>query len=132
MPGKNNKEDELVAYKDHIRKIRDYSSKQFDQLLVYLSGGALVLTLGFAKDIVKITESTNKSLLVIAWSLFALSLILILFSHKSAIKSMDLELDNKTETSNTFDIVTEILNYSSLASLFTGIIVFVIFVIKNI
>jgi len=115
-----------------IRKIREYSSEQFDKLLVYLSSGALVLTLGFVKDIVKISDETDKSLLIASWSLYALSLLLILFSHKSSIISMDFELNKKSKKSDLFDIITEVLNWSSTISLLAGIITFIIFVYKNI
>jgi len=123
---------ENLDWLTQISKIREYSSEQFDKLLVYLSSGALVLTLGFVKDIVKISEETNKSLLIASWSLYALSLLLILFSHKSSIISMDYELNQKSKKSDLFDIITEVLNWSSTITLLAGIITFILFVYKNI
>ena len=43
---------EEEKYSDKVQKDRDYSSDLFDKQLVYLSAGALVLTIGFVKDLV--------------------------------------------------------------------------------
>ena len=129
---KDQKEQEKSDWINQIQKIREYSSEQFDKLIVYLSSGALILTLGFVKDIVPMTKETNKSLLIISWSLFTLALILMLLSHKASIISMDYELNEKSHKSNFFDKITELLNWASTFSLMTGVITFIIFVYKHI
>jgi len=134
MAEQEKQEVENHEYKDwlnEIRKIRGYSSEQFDKLIVYLSSGALVLTMGFVKDIVKINENTDKSLLVTSWILYASALILILISHKTSIKAMDLELNNKEKFSDIFDIITDMFNWFSVICLLIGIITFVLFIKKH-
>ena len=116
----------------NIKKDRGYSAEQFDRLVVYLSGGALVLTVGFVKDIVKITGTTDTTLLIVAWSLFTASLLVMLLSHKTSIISMDYELNEKEKCSDNWDIVTEILNWTATLCLFAGIIIFIIFTYKHI
>ena len=77
-----------------VRANREYAAEQFDKLVVYIAGGALVLTIGFVKDIVKITSDTNTSLLKISWICFALTLLVILVSQMTSAKAMDSQLDH--------------------------------------
>ena len=70
---------------DILLEMRDYAQEEFDKLIVYLNSGALILTIGFVKDITKITEETDTTLLIWSWSSFVCSLLLILLSHKTAI-----------------------------------------------
>jgi len=116
---------------DVILKMRDYAEEQFDKLIVYLNGGALVLTIGFVKDITKITKETDTTILILSWSSFVVSLLLILLSHKSALASTNYELKLKEKTSDCFDIITRILNWLSFLILITGLILFIIFISKN-
>ena len=113
---------EEEKYSDKVQKDRDYSSDLFDKQLVYLSAGALVLTIGFVKDLVVITDETNTILLIISWISFTLSLIAMLLSHRSSVYSMDYELDGESEKSDDWDLITKILNWVSTLSLITGII----------
>jgi len=120
--------------KDWINRIHDYrkeASSQFNTQLVYLSGGGLVLTIGFAKEIVNIKMASNTWLLIVCWLLFTSSLLLNLLSHKSTVKSMDFELDLKGEESNHQDNITCRYDQGSLFSLFIGIILFIIFISIN-
>jgi len=114
-----------------ILEMRDYAQEQFDKLIVYLNGGALVLTIGFVKDITKVTKETDTTLLICSWSSFVISLLLILLSHKSALLSTDLELKGKEKISDNFDIITTILNWMSFIILIIGLFLFIIFISKN-
>ena len=116
---------------DILLEMRDYAQEEFDKLIVYLNSGALVLTIGFVKDITKITEQTNTTFLIFSWSCFVLSLLTILLSHKTAILSTDYELKEKETTSDRFDTCTSILNWTSFLALMIGIILFIIFITNN-
>ena len=117
---------------DILLEMRDYAQEEFDKLIVYLNSGALVLTIGFVKDITKITEDTDTTLLICSWSSFVCSLLLILLSHKTAILATDFELKEKEITSDRFDTLTSILNWVSFIILMIGIILFITFITKNI
>ena len=114
-----------------VQEIRDYSEEQFDKLIVYLNSGALVLTIGFVKDIVNITKETDTKLLIFSWSSFAISLSLILLSHRSSIIAMNYEIKKKKKTSDCFDIVTYVLNWASFVIFIIGISLFITFIHKN-
>lgn len=132
MGGKKKTDKELENWTKTISNIRDYSEKQFDKLIVYINSGALLLTVGFVKDIVTITDETDTSLLKISWIFFTASLLIILVSHKTAIVSMNYELNDLEKTSNRWNLITRILNWCSFAALFGGIINFLLFVSKSI
>lgn len=125
-------DEETRKWKDLVRKDRDYSAEQFDKQIVYISSGALVLTIGFVEKIVTITDATETDILIMSWILFVTSLMSILISHKTSIYAMDAELDGKDKRSENWDSFTELLNWLSVAALFTGIILFILFVINNI
>lgn len=124
-----------IAEKEYFRKIEDivkYSEEQYDKLIVTLNSGALVLTVGFVSDIVKITESINTILLKLSWISFSLSLLLILISHLTSKSSMLHELSEKTGKSDKMNRATNRLNYGSLFALLSGIILFITFVSNTI
>jgi len=114
-----------------VQDIKDYSEEQFDKLIVYLNSGALILTMGFVKDIATITKDTDTKLLIYTWSSFVVSLVLILLSHRSSIISMNFEIKKKEKTSDFFDIVTYTLNWASFAIFILGISLFISFIHKN-
>lgn len=124
-------ERELEEYRSTVREMRDYAQEQFDKLIVYLSSGGLILTLGFVKDLVVLDEAIWKFLLIISWASFVISLLLILLSHKSAIKAGTLELQGKQTESDGQDKTTNRLNNWSFGFLIVAITVFVIFFTIN-
>ena len=53
-------------YISMLYEIRKYAGEHYDKLIIYLSSGALVLTVGFVKDIVeKIIEKLELRLLIV-------------------------------------------------------------------
>lgn len=123
---------DIKSRNEILLEMRDYAQEEFDKLIVYLNSGALILTIGFVKDITKITEKTDTTLLIWSWSSFACSLLLILLSHKTAILSTDYELKDKETISDRFDAITSFLNWTSFIILMIGIILFITFITKNI
>lgn len=68
------------------------SGDEFDKQVVYLAGGGLVLTIGFVKDIVKLSATAYLPFLLLSWILFAATLLLNLWSHSASAASTDLFL----------------------------------------
>jgi hypothetical protein len=68
------------------------ATDEFDKQVVYLSGGGLALTIGFVKDIVKLSATAFLPFLLLSWLLFAATLLLNLWSHKASSASTDLFL----------------------------------------
>ena len=119
------------ADKDYLKilyETRKYAGKQYDKLIVYLSSGALVLTVGFIENVVDLSKINDLFLLYSSWICFSTSLIIILISHRTSLLSIDLEIKGKKKTSDRWNAVTDILNWLSMIALVIGIVSFIIFV----
>ncbi len=111
-----------------LYETRRYAGEQYDKLIVYLSSGALTLTVGFIEKIVDLSKVKDFTLLYLSWVLFSASLILILISHRTSLLSIDLEIKAKDKMSDVWNIVTDVLNWISMGALVVGIIIFIKFV----
>ena len=126
------KEDKDVSgWNEKIYEIRQSADASFNKLIVYLSSGALALTIGFVQEVVNLSTAICKIILIGSWSLFTISLLVILGSYLTTVKSMDLELDGERDKSNKLDKKTSFLNYSAIFTLVLGIILFIIFISIN-
>lgn len=125
--GNERNEDDSVLF-----NIRHYSSENFDKQIVFISSGALLISMGFMEKIVDISEAECKWLLVLSWVLFALSLISNLISHKTALHAVDARIEKKETKENKLNSWTDGLNYFSIGNLLFGLILLIIFVSKNI
>jgi len=145
----------LETWLTERKKDLNYSLEQFDKLIIMLSSGGLVLTIGFVRDIVEITEKTNTFLLKGCWYLLSFALIINLLAqissflaNKIEIKITSIELD-ELKTNGEFDennkeikskrfwfnlsnSSVKILNIVSFISIIIGISLFIIFVNQNI
>lgn len=110
-----------------LLEIRDYSEEQFDKLIIYLSSGGLVLTVGFVDNLIEIDHSSCFSLLITTWISFTLSLIINLFSHRTSLRSTDLELKEEDSKSEYWDKVTNFLNWIGLIFFVIGVLSFIIY-----
>lgn len=115
-----------------LLSIRRESEEAFDKLVVYVSGGGLVLTVGFVEKIIKITEAASKTFLLLTWIFFAASLLTVLISHRTSVYSIDLEFWKKEKKSERVDKITHFLNNASFGCLLFAIISFIIFILENI
>lgn len=146
---------QLKEWLSERNKDKHYSLEQFDKLIIALSSGGLVLTIGFVKDIVKITPETDTFLLKFCWFSLTAALIFILMSQISCFWANNIEIDITNQEIREIEEVGEfndkarrikikrfffkisnalisILNVSSFLVLILGIILFIVFVNQNI
>ena len=72
----------LNNYRDELITIHSKSQESFEKQLSFITAGALGLSIGFIKDIVKpFIESSYKGLLGWGWGLLVLTLLLNCISH---------------------------------------------------
>jgi hypothetical protein len=117
---------------NQLEKMRLDANTQFDKQIVYISGGGLVLSIGFVKDIIGVDSTPEfKSLLIIAWICFTFSLITNLFSFKSASYSFDYIMLEDEKLFKRYHRITSILNWSSITGLILGLSFFLDFVVFN-
>jgi hypothetical protein len=120
-------QDDINALND----IRQYGEETFDKLILSLSGGALVFTIGFIKDILGSKPIEYKYVLVSAWILFACSLTFNLISQRTSVYAVDAHLKADACKSNILNRITHGLNNLACLLFVVGIILFVIFAVLN-
>jgi hypothetical protein len=129
------KKQQIGKYDDRTSQLMDLraeAEQQFDKQIIYLSGGALVFSMGFVKDIIGANNvPICKYLLIISWICFASSLIVNLFSYLSSRQAIDKELIGENKKSNLYNILTKILNWTSIGGLLIGLVLLIIFATLN-
>ena len=138
---------ELLSWREERKADRIYSARQYDKLIVYLSGGGLVITTGISSNIIKLNEAANPIIIVLSWALFTLALISNLISQLSSRRSMEIEIertnleieqiqDNTKKGPSSklickvrfYSFLTKLFNHLSFGCLLTATILFTIFV----
>lgn len=141
----------LEKHVEFSKEASKYSSDRFDILLISLSTSALVLSIGFVKNVIPNLKEIDTSLLKTSWLLFVIALIANLisqvtgfYSHKYDIKvTINLIRDERGNLpkgdQRSFKFYCEILNKTtltlngiSLLTLLSGVIVLVLFFSNNI
>lgn len=139
-----------------FNKIKEKSDDDYEKNIVYIAAGTLVLSMTFLEKIIKVETSSGIVLLIISWSLLALTLLCNILSHqlsswfheicldlydkcgelssessdeeKTAHKEKSDFADRKFESYNS---TIRILNWTTTLSLFFGILFMIIFCSKN-
>lgn len=123
-------------YRDRINDAINDSQSDFEKNLVYLSAGALTLSMGFIEKIIPISESTAKSLIVISWILLAATLLLNLATHLISVRNstksreeMDAEMEFETliQKISCRNKIMTVLNWVTYVLFSIGVILTVIF-----
>lgn len=73
--------------RDKISDAIDESQTDFEKKLVYLSAGALALSIGFIEKVIKLNDASSRWLLVASWGLLASTLLLNLASHLISVRN---------------------------------------------
>lgn len=114
------------------------SAQQFDNAILYLSSGSLVLSLTFISEIVKSPDILTIWLLKTSWICFVLCVLFILISFVTSQFAFDkhiiiLEeiLYEKPQSKNHASTYTKILNYTSCIIFVIGLVLLTVFSWKN-
>ena len=129
------KKQDSLKYDDRtsqLMNLRAEAEQQFDKQVIYISGGALVFSIGFVKDIIGIDKlPVCKWMLIVSWVCFASSLIINLFSYLSSRQAIDKELLGEDKKSNFYNTLTKSLNWLSVFGLLLGLTLLIIFAAIN-
>ena len=128
----------MTRDQDYRREVRDLvvrSEAEYDRTLLTLAGGALTLSVAFARDIAGPDPRAWWSLMV-AWALWAGSLACLLWSHFSSARAMRSVLDHVDGRGGAADggksgRATPLLNLIAGIAFVAGLAFFAIFVIQN-
>lgn len=130
---------ELLNFQTHLKELVLKSQESFEKQLIYISAGALSISIGFIKNVVGDLDKTSaEGLLITAWALMGLTLLLNLLSHvftsnchnKTIEEISEGKYDYKKALCRHNDIKK--LNYSSIGTLIIGIILLLTFISINI
>lgn len=141
---------ELEAHILSCKEASDYAIKRFDNLIITLSSSGLALSLAFIKDL--INSLTNGSLLLFKISTISFTVSIVsnllsqktsFFAHNKEIKILkllilkkqqklvnSLEIKSMEKKAKRLDSITIALNYTSLISLVTAIILIMVFILN--
>lgn len=90
--------EKLENYRSELIKLDQKVQGEYDKTVLTLSGGALGLSMTFISDIVDLTSVVQLSYLICAWTCWAVSMSIILFSHlisHYAIRHAIIQVDRK-------------------------------------
>lgn len=129
-------QEEDKEYWQQLNKAYIESSSQFDKQVLFFASGALGLSFAFIKDIVKLTEATNKWLLITSWSLFGAVILLSIVSHYTSLKAINKKIHNLNvkvdKDSKKLNSYTKWFNVLMILLLSLGLISINLFVAINI
>lgn len=112
------------------------ASRSFDRTVLTLAGGALVLSIGFLRDIAPRPEAIE--VVVTAWGFLTVSLISTMVSYFTAEQGLEYSLrklqkgEFDISRGGTWGKVTDILNRIAGGSFLVGAILLVIFAVINV
>lgn len=125
-------------YRQHLVQTYEDLSLGYAKTLVTLAGGALGLSLTFAKNIVGNSANDCRWLLIMSWAFWAIALSAILVSFfcggeaaRVAIKQHDegkLEGDNAETPGGKWAGATKVTSFVSMLSFVIGVVAFVAYI----
>ena len=113
-------------------------SARFDNGMLTLSGGSLLLSMTFIKEVIEGVPCSIWSI-IIAWLMFAITITMILVSLVSSQKAFRRQRDildkdiseNQDDGSNLANTATKWLNNISIVTFIIGVMFFAVFVVNN-
>lgn len=128
----------LSSFEQEMVTIFYKSQDSFEKQLSFISAGALVLSVGFVKDIVHpISETKYKGLLTSGWILLVVTLLFNLISHMVAAsyanKAVKEIRNGKYKRKKILRRNQRIMyiNWSSIGTMILGIALIIIYIILN-
>ena len=122
--------------KDVANAIRR-SEQSYDKHLLYLSAGALGLSLVFIKNVIGTNEIQYMCVLISAWIAWGLSLLSILISYRTSRKSHWIVLDqlknrySGDQWGGVYNKITDYLNCATGILFTTGVALMILFASNN-
>jgi hypothetical protein len=92
--------------REKISDAIDESQSDFEKNLVYLSAGALALSIGFIEKVIKLQDASSRWLLIASWGLLASTLLLNLASHLISVRNST-KAREEMDKGTTYEILVE-------------------------
>lgn len=128
----------MDEYRNYLIESKQSSQNLLDKYLISLSSGSLGLSIIFVNNIVKDDPIYCKSLLIISWFLFSITILIVLISFLSSIHSFSKAI-SQTDSNKIYNEVpgglwntlTKTLNIISISFFLLGLILLLTFVSLN-
>jgi len=122
------------------REILKYSISQFDKSVIYISSGALTISMAFINNFIKdISKANNTNFLIISWTIFSFIIFIGLVAHYISymahlwsIKNENLKTEDYNKKSKIWNYIIRTLNILSILGIFIGLLFLIFFINKNI
>lgn len=128
----------MDEYRNYLMESKIYSQNTLDKYLISLSSGALGISIIFVENIIKSKPIYFKCLLTISWILFSITILLVLISFFSSIRSFSKAIKqtdsndiHKEEPGGYWNKFTKYLNIINLILFTIGLITLLLFVSLN-
>jgi hypothetical protein len=120
-------------YLSELRDAQDESIKQFDTQILYISSGALLLSLTFLGDVIKLEKAIYKWTLIVSWILLGLTIILSVLSHLTSYYQHEKAIKKIEDGDEPIhDSLNRIVNQIIASIFLAGICFLVVFAVINI
>lgn len=133
---------DLKSYRDHLVQAEQKSVEAYDKSLLALSGGALGISFAFVKDIKELVTPgpfQSTGFLIAAWSAWAITIGVTLFSFYSShralrksIKQVDEETIYQETPGGTWARATHCLNAVAGVLFVCGLALMIVFAARNV
>lgn len=136
--------EEIAEWKEFRKSVFENKIKSeddYEKYITLISSGALGLTITFIEKIVPLNNATQKWILIVGWILLTVTLFVSLLSHFYSRRYSEItieDIDNNLDYDTIGDNISrrnkylEWFNFSTISTLFLGIILIVIFISINI
>lgn len=114
-------------YYDILLDVRNNAIRSLEKTLVTLSSGAIILSITFLHDIAP--HPKQLVWMIISWSLFFLSLLLLLFVFLLGVYAC--ERGMKGKDTKRFALLLQFLEWTSLFLFISGSVFFAVFAVVN-
>jgi hypothetical protein len=130
---------QLLDYQLHLKELVTKSQESFEKQLSYISAGSLSVSMAFIKNVVgELNKSSYESFLILGWSLMGITLLINLLSHVYTSNCHNKTIEEIREGRYDYTIALcrhkniKRFNYSSIATLISGITSLLLFISLNI
>lgn len=110
------------------------SATLFEKKLLYITSGALGISITFLSDIVDLNKACFFYLLILAWSIFTIVILISLISHYCSMKSLNHEMKyflKGKKPKNKYEIWVKRMNISMIIGLPLGLVFLILFLSIN-
>lgn len=143
MSSKNNEQiSEWKEFRKSVYENKLKSEDDYEKYLTLISSGALGLSITFIEKIVNLEHATCKGLLILGWVFLTITLFGSLLSHFFSRKYSEKTIDDIDDSSIEYDVLSkklekrnsklECFNIVNISTLFSGIVLIIIFISTNI